>query len=572
MTVLDVAAPHTEGAPELPELEHLSPRLVLSWWWMPPLFVFYVAMGVFFAMRGVFMGDALARTTAANQVIHGFDPHIASIGFVWGPIPTVLEIPLIWLIPLKQMVTDGIAGSVVSAAFAILAVASLRGILHDRRLPKTTTLVIVLAFAFNPFIVIFASNGMSEMPYVALLLAATRRLLRFEADNHTTDAAIAGVYLAVGTLVRYEPLLAALGAAAFAFIHARRMASGTPRQRTRSGAVAGVAVLAPVLVVFGLFITISWWITGVAVAQLSSAYGNAAIIAAVGISVYASIRVPEVATEVIAISPLLIPMVLVDLALTTFRRRYFLTVVLVVLLPPLAFDILGLSTGTQLNLNRYLILEIPLASLALAAVIDWIPDSIFPRRFLGASVATLVALAVSIVSVSAASATISSPRQSSQEYAYSLALRGDSNAYLHSDLQLQAAKNVAAWIDSQNLPPGSVMTDSFLGFMVISQSSHPERFITAPATTYRRAILDPYHNGITYLIAVPPQGTGALYPLNIYYPGLYSGCLAHTALRLVADGTGTPTEWRIYKLTGTVTPSKAYIGPHCPIHRVVLGS
>ena len=80
----------------------------------------------------------------ANQVIHGFDPHIASIGFVWGPIPTVLEIPLIWLIPLKQMVTDGIAGSVVSAAFAILAVASLRGILHDRRLPKTTTLVIVL--------------------------------------------------------------------------------------------------------------------------------------------------------------------------------------------------------------------------------------------------------------------------------------------------------------------------------------------------------------------------------------------------------------------------------------------
>ena len=505
MTVLDVAAPHTEGAPELPELDHLSPHRVLSWWWMPPLFVFYVAMGVFFAMRGVFMGDALARTTAANQVIHGFDPHIASIGFVWGPIPTVLEIPIIWLIPLKQMVTDGIAGSVVSAAFAILAVASLRGILHDRRLPKTTTLVIVLAFAFNPFIVIFASNGMSEMPYVALLLAATRRLLRFEADNHTTDAAIAGVYLAVGTLVRYEPLLAALGAAAFAFIHARRLATGTPRQRTRSGAVAGVAVLAPVVVVFGLFITISWWITGVAVAQLSSAYGNAAIIAAIGISVYASIRVPEVATEVIAISPLLIPMVLINLALTTFRRRYFLTVVFVVLLPPLAFDILGLSTGTQLNLNRYLILEIP-------------------------------------------------------------------NAYLHSDLQLQAAKNVAAWIDSQNLPPGSVMTDSFLGFMVISQSSHPERFITAPATTFRRAILDPYHNGIKYLIAVPPQGTGALYPLNIYYPGLYSGCLAHTALRLVADGTGTPSEWRIYKLTGTVTPSKAYIGPRCPIHRVVLGS
>lgn len=54
-----------------------------AWW----LGLFYVLTGCFFVHEGVLVGDAVSRTAAARMMIAGYDPHLATVGFVWGPLP-----------------------------------------------------------------------------------------------------------------------------------------------------------------------------------------------------------------------------------------------------------------------------------------------------------------------------------------------------------------------------------------------------------------------------------------------------------------------------------------------------
>src|SRR5690348_959004 len=43
----------------------------------------------------VIVGDAAARVAQAWYVIGSRDPHLAAIGFVWNPLPSVAAIPLV---------------------------------------------------------------------------------------------------------------------------------------------------------------------------------------------------------------------------------------------------------------------------------------------------------------------------------------------------------------------------------------------------------------------------------------------------------------------------------------------
>ena len=68
----------------------------------------------------IYIGDALARTALASYVIQGRQPHLAAIGFVWNPIPSVLEIPFVLLLHLFGL--QQLAGPAVSALAGALCV------------------------------------------------------------------------------------------------------------------------------------------------------------------------------------------------------------------------------------------------------------------------------------------------------------------------------------------------------------------------------------------------------------------------------------------------------------------
>ena len=93
----------------------------------------YVLVGAYIVLgRHIVAGDAAARVAQAWYVIASRDPHLAAIGFVWNPLPSLLEIPLVALRGLWPALTQYMfAGTIVSAVFMAGAVVHLRACLRE---------------------------------------------------------------------------------------------------------------------------------------------------------------------------------------------------------------------------------------------------------------------------------------------------------------------------------------------------------------------------------------------------------------------------------------------------------
>ena len=68
------------------------------------------------------VGDAWSRVGNAYYMLFSRDPHLAAIGFVWNPLPSLAVLPLlpfslIW----PDLVGAGLAGNIVSALFMVPA-------------------------------------------------------------------------------------------------------------------------------------------------------------------------------------------------------------------------------------------------------------------------------------------------------------------------------------------------------------------------------------------------------------------------------------------------------------------
>src|SRR5688500_12454061 len=81
---------------------------------------------------GIIVGDAWSRVGNAFYVLFSRDPHLAAIGFVWNPLPSLLMLPML---PLKaiwpELVTHGFAANLLSAIFMAASVLQIRGIMSD---------------------------------------------------------------------------------------------------------------------------------------------------------------------------------------------------------------------------------------------------------------------------------------------------------------------------------------------------------------------------------------------------------------------------------------------------------
>ncbi|HWE67948.1 MAG TPA: hypothetical protein VG298_15005, partial [Acidimicrobiales bacterium] len=516
------------GAPAPTPVAHLAPsfdaadaRASIFRTWPFALGLFYLLSGSFFVNAHVLIGDALSRTATARMVVAGADPHFGALGWVWGPLPTLLEVPLVSLGGLAPwLVKDGYAGVIVSAVFGAWAAWHLFRLLVERGTGGSWSAIITAGFALNPFVIIFSGNGMSEAIYLCFLLGAVRHLSRFQQSARPSALALAGLYLGLDCLVRFESLAAAVGAMVFiSVVSWQRGTAGAVRERLRSILVKCLIIGFPVAFCFILFVGFSWWLTDQALAQYSSLYGQSAQIVGTGLATFANVRVPQVAVELLALSPALAVVLPLALWRSLRGRGSVFPCAACVLGPALLFDVESLSTGGLFNLMRYLILIIPLTVIALVTVAGR-----------GRMVKTF---AVATIALSFAGAWWITGNRSdaSQEYAYHQAVLGHS-AESMADLQLGGARAVTAWLDAQSSGSSSILLDTYDGFEILAETDHPGRYVIPADQDYQQILEAPYQHGVRYLVTIPPAGPGALYILNRYYPGLFEGCLTNTQLVL----------------------------------------
>ncbi|WP_334023735.1 ABC transporter [Nocardia terpenica] len=504
--------------------------------------------------HGFLMGDALSRVSATQSALFSRDPHLSAIGFVFTPLTSLAQLPVVAFAPLFM------AGAVVMVF----------GIGVDRGAPLWLSLCVTACFALNPMIVFYAANGMSEAPFLFCLCWALRRLMRWVRTDDANDLTAAGISLGLAYLTRYDALAPA--AAAAALVGALSWWRRRGAEYRWSGAVMDVVlVVAPVVLAFVVWAATSWLITGQAFQQFSSQYGNSAIIAQSGAGrsseKIAALRYSAAATLVLGPAlPLLIPIVG---ALAVRRRDLTVVVPLLLCGAVLAFQALSYAGGSTFAFLRFYVAAIPLAAvLALGTVpVRRQPPSRrpgahgvpAPSRHRVPVLAAAAALLLLLGSLPLTTAGMNNHDLAVQEYALGsiLAPEPDNASQPYADEVRVVAtfgteRRLANRIDAMALPRGAVLLDTVYGFAVLAASHRPDRFVVPSDRDFVRILNRPAARGVKYILAVPNSGRGASDAVNRRYPTIYENGagIATLVLEIPNDGAGQPN-WRLYRVIGS---------------------
>ena len=192
-------------------------------------------------------GDGVAHLNIARKVVDAAPgtslwTHYVQLGSPWLPVQHVLMLPFVWIDPLWR---SGWAGTIPSLACYVLAVwctyrlaFDLFDDAADNR--ESVALLSAATLAFNPSVLYLASAPMTELPFLAVLVASSWTLLRWARDGRLSSLAIAAACVAIATLTRYEGW-ALVPAGAMIVIACAR---GPVRDRARDAAIwTGLASL-----------------------------------------------------------------------------------------------------------------------------------------------------------------------------------------------------------------------------------------------------------------------------------------------------------------------------------------
>lgn len=144
--------------------------------------------------------DALDRLTRAYLVWHNDPPKLASIGFLFPPLSTMVLLPLALI---KPLATSLIALPVMTAVFMAGTLVLLNRALARCEMSLLLRLVVIVAFALNPLIVFYAGNGMSEAVYLFFLAWALYCFMAWYQTTHPRFLIGAGIAISLLVLTRY---------------------------------------------------------------------------------------------------------------------------------------------------------------------------------------------------------------------------------------------------------------------------------------------------------------------------------------------------------------------------------
>jgi hypothetical protein len=509
-------------------------------------FSFYLILGIYLSQVKHYLPyDSLSRLVSAWLVWRGTEIKLATIGFVWPPIPTLLLIPLAWI---PALVKSWLAVVIVSASAMALATVVMKRILNYCGVNGIWKWVFVALFGLNPLNVVFGINGMSEPILVTACLIAFYALLRFWDSNRNLHMMVAALFFGLLPLIRYEYALLSAAAGLVIIFHCWTTRSSQTNDEFRAF-LEGRLLAFSSLAIYPIFLwsLASWQIMGspiyflvndrsatsLAELQLSGLVGinssplgflwiviqawvlsfPAGFIAWVTLLI-ASWRTQSTKLLGFALLPMIIP--LIQFFLLSQRSnvpllRYYMTTVL------FGFFMLALAIGTIRKLSRL---------------------SSTQYHLLAAAAAVLV-----LASNFATASTL-------ENYPYQNIERHTWNALVTSetvtDIDFSQAYQIGQLLPGI-VPPGSrVLIDTYqFGFGIILGSNNPALFMDFTDPNYDAAVLNPVPY-VDYVLVPQTEGRGAFYSINRTHPRLHEEGSKWSTLVDVLPVTNL--QWRLYKV------------------------
>ncbi len=526
----------------------------------------YFTVGYVLAVRyNMFDPDSTSRVANAGYVLNSRDPHLSAIGFVWNPLPSLVEIPILrfaqWWPELR---THGIAGVVQSALFMAGAAVMVRRIALDRGVGSGWRRIAVLCFALHPMIIVYGASGMSEAAETFCVLWCTRHLLRWVEERYVGDLAVAGLALGVGYLARYEVVPAALGVAGFVAVLVFTTAVASKRMTTTAAHLA--IVLFPIVTAALVWALAGWVVNQELFATLTSRYGNESQVAGAvarggSLSQAASSDWVVISARLFGMQPFVGIAAAGAVLCAALSRRLTPLVPLVTFGPVLAFAAWGQFTSTTFGWFRFYLLAVPAV---VCIALSWWTPTPTPRRpwqagtLAARSGATLLALSLVIGFPVTARASLDE-RIGNQQLQYGF------NSLLYPDRYLAQEqwyrrlmvndRILADHLDRMQLPDGSVLMDTFNTWGVWLSSDRPKQFIVTSDYDFKTALNRPWQHGVKYALISNPELTDAD-ALNVRYPSMWYDGAGIGELVLTIYGATGDERFRLYEITEPANATK----------------
>ena len=456
----------------------------------------------------LFLTDAMARTRSAWQVFFSYEPKLAYIGFIWAPLPTILQLPLV-LIPWLRY--KGLSSNVVTALCGAGAAMVLMLLLRRVQMPNVLRWLFVLVFIFNPVIAFYSSNGMSEMVLILCVLFVSYFYLRWHETRgnwvYLTGCSIAASF---AFLARYD---AAFFVAILTFAVALQSFvwySETPYVTESSILMFG----APIAYVVFLWILSNWVIMGDPLFFARSTYSNAGQIGyqltllpwllPIKGNLEASLQAGLIQTW--NLFPPFIVLSIVMAAIIVWKRSLLWLSLLGVAWSLTLFSIMNLYAGQSALFLRYFITCIPMTFVLAIGILQSI------TRWRGlVSMLLIILFAVSAIS------SLEAMRNATEWGQWN-------DVFVQALLEDKPAK---AWAEEQELvdyilknTKGRILVDDFQGYRIIFFTGQPERFITPGDSVFPLFLREPYGN-VNYILTSRFALEGTLNQVNIALPNLY---------------------------------------------------
>lgn len=510
----------------------------------------YLGLGLWLALdRHLHLEDPWARMANASYVVRGRQPHLAAIGFVWNPLPSLAMIPLVVLRGLVPAFVEQNLAAVLTTALAMAgAVHQVHGLLVDAKLARTLRLVLAALFAVHPMIAFYGANGMSEAWLLFALAWAARRLSAWLRAGRAADLVSCGVALGVAYLARYEAIAAAAGVTLLVLVHSGLRANGPRRHRWHTAVNDSVLVVLPAAVAFVVWAATSWVIVGHPFETFRSVYGNSAQVGLEGSFIAEQTaadtagKLAYAAEQLLWLAPPLMVLLPACLAVGLTRRGRPLLGPLVVFGSVVAFQAGAFVHGQTFGWLRFSICAVPLVAVlgGLLAALARGPAVRTATGLLAVGLAT-----TGIVTTWYPMLDYRLGREEAVVLRPILTPERASAADRAKLLRYENEKAVARWLDDQHLPPASVLVDTARGFAIVTNSHRPQQFVITSDDDFEPAVADPAVSGVRLVLAQPESQDA----LNIAYPTLFEQGTAFLSLVKVFPAPGVGVDWKVYAVT-----------------------
>ncbi|APE19275.1 hypothetical protein BOH72_18745 [Mycobacterium sp. WY10] len=518
----------------------------------------YCTVGTVLVLRyNIFEPDAPNRVANAGFAIYARDPHLSAIGFVWNPLPSIVDIPFVslsrWWPALKYY---GIAGVIQSSLFMAGAMLMVRGIALDRGLPKGWRWVAVGAIALHPMIILYGGSGLSEAAEMFCLTWAVRHMMRWCDSDRIGDLAWAGIALGTAYLTRYEVVPAAAGAAL--------VVTAVSWHRGRYGDRLQATVLNVAIVTFPIAVTIivwavtGWIINGELFATFSSQYGNSSQVAErlahVGRHDPGSGWL-VIAARLFGMQPLTGFAVALAVLVAAFRRQVSALVPIAVFGGTLTFAVVAQHLSMTFGWFRFYLLAIPMV--ICVAIACW-PSMPVRRRPTAVEQHSTRAAATLLTASVVVAIPVTTPLIVNEDIAYGQLESsfvslvdpvGHPPEQQPARRRLISERQLANWLDAKNLPDGSVLMDTFLAWGIWLSSDHPKQFVITSDFDFSAALNRPWDMGIRYIVVTNPR-LNIPDAVNRRYPALWSSGAGIARLIYSTDGATSDEMFRVYEVIG----------------------